>query len=132
MTELSKLFREKEWLARVSSDPEFKQTSRWTDVTFVITVDGEKKAYRVHAATLSPADVAAGEAIVELEGSTRVWCEFLKPFPPPHHHHVLAMDRRCDDFSIASGRHALIQNLRVLTIVLDLMRTCGVQPEASK
>ncbi|WP_322050603.1 hypothetical protein [Paraburkholderia bannensis] len=132
MTDFFKLFREDEWLARVNGDPEFKQTSRWTDVTFVIAADDVKKAFKVQSANLARVDVAPGETVIELNGSNRVWSEFMQPMPLPHHHHVLAMDRRCDDFSIASGRHELIQNLRVLSIVLDLLRACAAPSEAAK
>lgn len=114
------------WLMKVNSNAEFRLASRWTEVTFVISIDEVSYAYRISSSSISPADLPAEEDPILLQGSKRAWHRFLLDPPPPHHNHVLAMDRRSADFSIVSGRHRLIQNLRTLTIALDLMRGCDL------
>ena len=112
------------WLSRVNADAEFKLASRWSDVRFDILRDGDRRCYRIRSSTLSRADGdGCDEEVIGLRGSGDAWRALLQPVPARHSHNVLAMDRRRDDFAIEAGRHHLIQNLRVIALVFDLLRT---------
>lgn len=116
------------WIARVNADREFQLVSRWTDVQFQLVCENVVHPFRITSATLGvdasgvSTSADAGAEVVSLEGSASAWEQFLKPVPESPNHHVLGMDRRRDDFSIAHGRHFFIRHLRVMTIALNLMR----------
>jgi hypothetical protein len=67
---------------------------------------------------------------VTLTGSADAWTAYLTAIPQPPNHHILAMQRRRQDFFI-DGRHALLENLRVLNRVLELMRTVAASRQES-
>jgi hypothetical protein len=116
------------WVLRVNADREFQLVSRWTDLQFQLVCGNLTHLFQLTPGKLSAASYAAtasvdiGAEFVSLEGSESAWAAFLKPVPESPNHHVLGMDRRRDDFSIAQGRHFFIRHLRVMTIALNLMR----------
>jgi hypothetical protein len=116
------------WILRVNADREFQLVSRWTDMHFQLVCGNVTRLFRITPGKLSAASQAAtasvdtGAEFISLEGSESAWAAFLKPVPESPNHHILGMDRRRDDFSIAQGRHFFIRHLRVMTIALNLMR----------
>ncbi|GEQ77580.1 hypothetical protein CTTA_4585 [Comamonas testosteroni] len=113
------------WIARVNADREFLLVARWTDVCFQVGCGDERHNFRVTAAKIEEVAEAAPEGSIRLEGSADAWSAFMQPIPVSPNHHVLGMDRRRSDFAIAQGRHEFIQNLRVLTIALNLLRAAS-------
>lgn len=119
------LQKEREWLARVNAEAEFRLISRWTNIEVTLVRDQDARSYRIHEAVFDIADADSHAPEVVLTGSAAAWADFLAPVPPRHSHHVLAMDRRRDDFSVTRGRDELIRHLRVIDVVLQLMRDDG-------
>jgi len=119
---------EADWLTAVGEDPEFRLISRWTRVSLRLIGENFDRTYRIDHSTIAVDDERAPAHTVTLTGSSDAWTSYLSPVPRPPNHHILAMQRRRNDFSI-DGRHALIQHLRVLNRVLDLMRTASASRE---
>tara|TARA_R100000935_G_scaffold47913_1_gene72165 strand:- start:565 stop:954 length:390 start_codon:yes stop_codon:yes gene_type:complete len=113
---------EERWISTVNADPEFQLAGRWTDVGLDIRCGTQTVHYRIAEGRLDAQGPSGDDRVVVLEGSDSAWADFLAPVPLPKNHHVLAMDRHRADFTIASGRHWLIQNLRVIDLVLQLLR----------
>ncbi|CKH63343.1 hypothetical protein [Mycolicibacterium smegmatis] len=113
---------EPQWLAVVSDDAEFRLISRWTDVVLRLTDGRVDRSYRICGSTIAVADAGESAPAVTLTGSPEAWTAFLTATPEPQAHHILAMQRRREDFSI-DGKTALLQNLNVLNRVMELMRT---------
>lgn len=113
---------ESDWLAAVGGDAEFRLISRWTNVTLRLSGDGSDRSYRINNSTITVQEEVPREGTVALIGSADAWNSYLATTPRPNNHHILAMQRRRNDFFI-EGHHALVQNLHVLNRVLDLMRT---------
>ncbi len=109
------------WLTAVRQDTEFRLISRWTCVSLRLVGQGFDRTYHVNRSAI---DVDQGQEapIVTLTGSADAWTSYLTATPAPPNHHILAMQRRRGDFVI-DGRHALLQHLRVLNRVLDVLRT---------
>jgi hypothetical protein len=110
------------WIRRVNADREFQLVSRWNALHFQLGCDGVAHPFSIAEGKLGQATAPAGVELVSLEGSQAAWAAFLEPMPASPNHHVLGMDRRRDDFSIAQGRHLFIRHLRVMTTALNLMR----------
>jgi hypothetical protein len=111
---------EVDWLALVGRDTEFQLISRWTRVSLRLIGAGFDRTYHIERSAIG---VAQGQEspMVTLTGSADAWAAFLSATPQPPNHHILAMQRRRADFSV-DGRHALLQHLRVLNRVLELLR----------
>jgi hypothetical protein len=118
---------EADWLALVGRDTEFQLISRWTRVSLRMIGAGFDRIYRIERSAIG---VAHGQEspTVTLTGSADAWAAFLSATPQPPNHHILAMQRRREDFSI-DGRHTLLQHLRVLNRVLDLLRVVAAGRE---
>lgn len=108
------------WLTAVGADPEFQLISRWTWVSLRLVGDDFDRSYHIDRSAIG---VRQGQEAptVTLTGSADAWRSYLTATPAPPNHHILAMQRRRSDFSI-DGRHALLQHLRVVNRVLDLLR----------
>lgn len=115
---------ESEWLTVVAEDAEFRLISRWTDVVLRLGDGNIDRSYRIVGSTIAVHDHITTTPTVTLTGSPRAWAAFLAEPPEPQSHHILAMQRRREDFSI-EGKTALLQNLNVLNRVMDLMRTAA-------
>lgn len=115
---------ETDWLAVVGDDTEFRLVSRWTDVSLRMIGQDFDRTYRINQSTIDVANSECDEEAVTLTGSADAWASYLCAVPQPPNHHILAMQRRRDDFSI-DGRQALLQNLRVLSRALDLLRVAA-------
>lgn len=113
--------RELAWMRLVNADPEFRVVGRWSRVLLTLANGERRRSYRIDRSDLA-VDEAGGLPEVVLEGSPSAWSDFLAPMPPRHSHHVLAMDRRREDFAVTAGRDELIRHLRVIDVVLQLMR----------
>ncbi|NIL77283.1 hypothetical protein [Rhodococcus sp. B10] len=114
------------WRAEIDGSKEAALVGRWTSLTLVLQCEGTSLTCVFENGVLQadePASSTSVREVIVLDGSARAWGEFLKPVPPPLHNDVLALDRRQDDFAIASGRHELIQNLRFVQVILSLART---------
>jgi hypothetical protein len=111
------------WTHRVNRDPEFQLSSRWTELQFELIEGTRSRTYRISNSTFAP-DESVGDRAghLVLAGSAQAWEDFRRLVPPPHSNHVLAMDRRRDDFEIRSGREELIRHLQVVDVALQLMR----------
>lgn len=112
---------EAEWLTAIAEDAEFRLISRWTDVVLRLGDGSFDRSYRIVRSTIVVHDHTTTTPMVTLTGSPRAWTSFLAEPPEPQAHHILAMQRRREDFSI-EGKTALLQNLNVLNRVMDLMR----------
>jgi len=113
---------ERELVARANRDEEFVLISRWTHLSMRLESDDFYGCYRVESSVLSVDTSPESDQTVRLVGSSLAWGDFLAAVPPANSHHFLAMDRRRGDFSVAAGRDQLIQNLRVVNALSDLMR----------
>ncbi|MFD8812597.1 hypothetical protein ACFV23_14225 [Streptomyces sp. NPDC059627] len=113
---------QRQWLGRVADDVEFRLVSRWTAVCLTLECEGESRTYRIENSRFAEAAGDSRLPHVVLAGSAAAWADFLSPLPPRHSHHVLAMDRRRDDFEIREGRTELIRHLRAIDVVLQQMR----------
>lgn len=116
---------EAHWLAAVDDDAEFRLISRWTEVVLRLIGEDFDRSYRIAHSTIGAHDEGTSVPTVTLTGSADAWRSYLEPMPRPPAHHILAMQRRREDFSI-DGRHALLQNLNVLNRVLHLMRRAAL------
>lgn len=112
---------EERWIALVNADPEFLLTSRWSNVGLYFISEGFEARFSISEGRISKSSGSAKEEIT-LQGSASAWADFLADVPTPPNHHVLGMDRRRDDFTIASGRQSFIRHLRPLARVFELMR----------
>jgi hypothetical protein len=112
---------ETDWLAAVGDDAEFRLVSRWTDVSLRMIGHDFDRTYRIDHSTIGVVNDDRDEEAVTLTGSADAWASFLCAIPQPPNHHILAMQRRRDDFTI-DGRQPLLQNLRALNRALDLLR----------
>jgi len=111
------------WLARVNADREFALISRWTHVQFALRCGADTYRFKITPQRIEAIDAFAPDMpSFALHGTSAAWEDFSAPMPASPNHHVLGMDRRRDDFSIAEGRHHFIQHLRVMTVALALMR----------
>lgn len=113
---------EVDWLNVVGDDEEFRLISRWTAVALRLAGPDFDRTYYVNRSTITVQDGPAEVPLVTFTGSADAWGSYLIEVPRPPNHHILAMQRRRDDFFI-DGREALLQNLRVLTRILDLLRS---------
>ncbi|MBT2412479.1 hypothetical protein J7I94_18250 [Streptomyces sp. ISL-12] len=113
---------EQQWLGRVADDPEFRLVSRWGSVCLTLLCDDESRTYQIENGRFTAEGGHCGKPYVVLAGSSAAWGDFTSPTPPRHSQHVLAMDRRRDDFEIREGRTELIRHLRVIDVVLQQMR----------
>jgi hypothetical protein len=112
---------ETDWLALLRDDAEFQLISRWTDIALRLVSESFDRTYLIRHGTIDVLQGSAPGQFVTLTGSANAWASYLSPIPPPPDHHILSMARRRDDFAI-DGRHTMIQHLRVLNRVLELMR----------
>jgi hypothetical protein len=117
---------EADWLAMVGDDTEFQIISRWTDVALRLVSANVDRTYVIRHGAIGVLEGSARAQLVTLTGSANAWASYLSPMPPPPDHHILSMARRRDDFAI-DGRHTMIQHLRVLNRVLELMRAAASQ-----
>ena len=111
------------WIEVVNADPEFLLVSRWSNLRLTLHLGSDQRTFVIEPQRLGfAADGTSADAAIVLAGSSQAWNDFLLPVPSRHNHHVLAMDRVRADFTIVEGRHQLIQNLRVLDVVFELLR----------
>lgn len=117
---------ETDWLALLRDDSEFQVISRWTDVALRLVSGNFDRAYVIRHGAIGVLEGGTRAQLVTLTGSASAWDSYLSPIPPPPDHHILSMARRRDDFAI-DGQHTMIQHLRVLNRVLELMRVVASQ-----
>lgn len=119
------------WARLANTDPEFLVVSRWTDVDVTILLGempgGSATSFRITEGAFGIVTSARLDRLVEVKASRECWAAFENPTPPRHSHHILAMDRRRPDFCVERGRALLIQNLRVIDVALQLLRSVPVE-----
>lgn len=114
------------WARHLADSAELAHAARWCDVDLVLRCGGREKTFHLVAGRLSDTPAARAERIV-LDGAQARWARFLQPVPSPFHNTVLAMDRRCEDFSVTGGRESLTRHLRALTVVFGAARAAATE-----
>lgn len=112
---------ETRWLEALAEDAEFQLVSRWTGVSLRLVNNDLDRIYLIDRSNIVVDPGSPTAPTVTLTGSPEAWNSFLSAIPRPPNHHILAMQRRRTDFTI-DGRHALLENLRVINRALELLR----------